>query len=65
MIPDEFGWMHGASAYAKVWHIRAMEEMRNGYQHKKAQFKKGLKVRINSEVHRAVFLTRGKGAGRA
>ena len=22
MIPDEFGWMHGASAYTKVWHIR-------------------------------------------
>ena len=39
-----------------------MEEMRNGYQHARAQFKKGLKVRINSEVNRAVVLTRGKGA---
>ena len=36
-----------------------MEEMRNGYHHARAQYKKGLKVRINSEVNRAVFLTRG------
>ena len=50
MIPDDFGWMHGASAYTKVWHITVMEEMRNGYHHARAQFKKGLKVRINSEV---------------
>ena len=50
MIPDEFEWMHGASAYTKCWHIKVMEEMRNGYHHARAQFKKGLKVRINSEV---------------
>ena len=30
-----------------------MEEMRNGYHHARQQFKKGLKVRINSEVDRA------------
>ena len=50
MIPDEFGWMHGASAYVKVWHIKVLEELRNGYQFAKAQFKKGLRVRINSEL---------------